>query len=144
VAIIIRSAHFGLGDAHHLEADFHLWQWGAAKRSQYSGARILEVQGVGAALAAIADDHHLLALDQINVGIPVIINAHVCNPRETRARHSGRGYGSGNAHRVHASSGAQRKTANADTAIDGKPLGTGIHTALKPWCRRSPWCWRVL
>jgi hypothetical protein len=32
------------------------------------------------ALAAIADDDNLLALDEVNVSIPVIINAHVIGP----------------------------------------------------------------
>ena len=31
---------------------------------------------MGMALAAIADDGDLLALDQVQVGIPVVINAH--------------------------------------------------------------------
>ena len=37
---------------------------------------ILQVQRMGVALAAIADDGDLLALDEIDVGIPVIINTH--------------------------------------------------------------------
>ena len=36
----------------------------------------LQVQRMCAALAAIADDDDLLALDQIDVGIPIIIDAH--------------------------------------------------------------------
>jgi hypothetical protein len=31
---------------------------------------------MGMALAAVADDHHLLALHQVHVGITVIVNAH--------------------------------------------------------------------
>ena len=32
------------------------------------------------ALAAIADDGDLLALDQIEIGIPIVINAHTDRP----------------------------------------------------------------
>ena len=32
---------------------------------------------MGVALAAIADDRDLLGLDQVEVGIPVVIDAHV-------------------------------------------------------------------
>ena len=39
-------------------------------------AAVAQVHGVGVALAAVADDGHLLALDQIHVRIAVVINAH--------------------------------------------------------------------
>ena len=35
---------------------------------------------MGAALAAIADDDDFLALDEVEIGIPVIIDAHVKGP----------------------------------------------------------------
>ncbi len=40
------------------------------------GAAILQVQRMGMALAAVADDRDLLGLDQVNVGVAVVINAH--------------------------------------------------------------------
>ena len=39
-------------------------------------AGIAQVQRVGMALAAVADDGHLLALDQIDVGVAIVIDAH--------------------------------------------------------------------
>ncbi len=39
-------------------------------------AAVAQILRVGVALAAIADDDHLLALDQVHVGIAVIIDAH--------------------------------------------------------------------
>ena len=43
-------------------------------------AGIAQVQRVGVALAAVADHGHLLALDQIDVGITIVIDAHVTFP----------------------------------------------------------------
>ena len=43
-------------------------------------AGILEVQRMRAALAAIADDGDLLALDEIEIGIAIVIDAHVVFP----------------------------------------------------------------
>ena len=40
-------------------------------------AAVAHVEEMGVALAAVADDGDLLALDQIEVGIPVVIDAHV-------------------------------------------------------------------
>ncbi len=65
---------------HHLEAvGFNFLRRGRASLeadNQILGTRILEVQRMGAALRAIADDGHFLALDQVYVSIPVIIYAH--------------------------------------------------------------------
>ena len=43
-------------------------------------AGILEVQRMRVALAAVADDRDLLALDEIEVGIAIVIDAHVTFP----------------------------------------------------------------
>ena len=43
-------------------------------------AAVAQIVGVGMALAAIADDRDLLALDQVHIGIAVVINAHVLPP----------------------------------------------------------------
>ena len=39
-------------------------------------AGIAHVQHMGMALRAVADDGHLLALDEIDIGIPIVIDAH--------------------------------------------------------------------
>src|SRR6185295_5964468 len=44
-------------------------------------ARIPHVLGVRVPLAAVADDGDLLALDQIDVGITIVIDAHGSVPR---------------------------------------------------------------
>ncbi len=66
---------------HHLETvGFRLLGRGrtGAKRHRYVlGAGIMQVEGMRPPLAAIAYDADLLALDQVNVGIPVVVNAHV-------------------------------------------------------------------
>src|SRR3546814_15055159 len=43
-------------------------------------AAVAHVLRVGVALAAIADDSDLLALDQFLVGVAIVINLHVCLP----------------------------------------------------------------
>ncbi len=35
---------------------------------------------MGTALAAVTDDNHLLRLDQVNVCIPIVVNAHFLIP----------------------------------------------------------------
>jgi hypothetical protein len=71
----------GLGDAHHLQAlAFGLGGAGGAFAQRHDdvlGARIAQVQCVGVALAAIAQDRHLLVLDQVHIAIAIIVNAHV-------------------------------------------------------------------
>src|SRR5207247_8637616 len=37
----------------------------------------MQIERVGVALAAVADDGDLLALDQVQVGVAVVVNAHV-------------------------------------------------------------------
>ena len=60
---------------------------GAERDRNLAHARVAQVLGVGVALAAIADDRDLLALDEPDVGIPVVVNAHLqipmlrCQPR---------------------------------------------------------------
>ena len=43
-------------------------------------AGLSEVQRMGVTLAAIADDGDLLPLDQIEIGIPIVIDAHTLSP----------------------------------------------------------------
>ena len=70
----------GLGDFHHLEAGgFRLLGGGrslAQRDGDFLDAGILQVQRMGVALAAIADDADLLALDQVQVGVAIVINTH--------------------------------------------------------------------
>jgi hypothetical protein len=72
----------GLRRVHHLDAGgLRLGGTGGARAQrdhEILHAGILQVERVRVALAAIADDRDLFALDQVNVGVPVIINAHVC------------------------------------------------------------------
>ncbi len=88
----------GVGHGHHLEAigfDFlRGGRTGLEGDGDILGAGVLQVQRMRPALAAIADDDDLLALDQINVGIPVIINAHGVEPLlKNLAGNSGGGWG---------------------------------------------------
>ena len=39
-------------------------------------AAFLQVQGVGVTLAAVADDGDVLGLDQVHVGIAIVVDAH--------------------------------------------------------------------
>ncbi len=70
----------GLGDFHHLEAcGLGLLGGGRAlaqRDRDVLDAGILQVQRVGMALAAIADDADLLALDEVQVGVAIVINTH--------------------------------------------------------------------
>ena len=70
----------GLGDFHHLEAGgFRLLGRGrtlAERNGDFLDAGILQVERMGVALAAIADDDDLLALDQVQVGVAIVINTH--------------------------------------------------------------------
>ena len=70
----------GLGDAHDLEAlGLGLLGRGRAFAQRHDDvlrARIAQVQRMRVALAAIADDGHLLVLDQIDVAVTVVIDAH--------------------------------------------------------------------
>ena len=43
-------------------------------------AAVAQVQRVGVALAAVADDGDLLALDQVQVGVAIVVDAHGLTP----------------------------------------------------------------
>ena len=74
----------GVGDFHHLE----LFALGlldalralAQRHRDVLDAGIAQVERMGMALAAIADDDDLLALDQVQVGVAIVINTHVLLP----------------------------------------------------------------
>ena len=74
----------GLGNVHDLEASLLGLGRGFGAGAQGNGdvgdARIAQVQRVRVALAAIADDGDLLTLDQIEIGIPIVIDAHATVP----------------------------------------------------------------
>ena len=57
---------------------------GAERDRHVLDAGIAEVLRMRVALAAIADDRDLLGLDQVEVGIPVVIDAHVSPFRWSR------------------------------------------------------------
>ncbi|MFT3811133.1 MAG: DUF924 family protein [Micropepsaceae bacterium] len=69
-----------IGDAHHLHAfGFGLGRGGRTgtqRHGQILHAAVAHVQHMGMALAAIADDRDLLALDEIHVRIAVVVNTH--------------------------------------------------------------------
>ena len=69
-----------LGDLHDLDL-LGLGLAGAGRALAQRDRDVLDagiphIQGVGVALAAVADDGDLLALDQVQVGVAVVINAH--------------------------------------------------------------------
>jgi len=70
----------GFGNGHHLEAiGFSLLDGrraGLKSDDDVLGAGILEVQRMGAALGAVTDDDDILGLDEIEIRITIIINAH--------------------------------------------------------------------
>ena len=65
---------------HHLDAGgLRLLDGGRAfaqRDPHLLDAAVLQIEGMGMALAAIADDDDLLVLDQVHIGIAVVINAH--------------------------------------------------------------------
>ncbi len=67
-------------NSHHLKSvSFNLLGGGGTSfqtNSQFLGAGIFQVQGMGAALAAVANDGYFFALDQVYVSITIIIYAH--------------------------------------------------------------------
>jgi hypothetical protein len=69
-----------LGRGHDLETGgFRLpggGRAGAERHAHVGGAAVLEVVGVGVTLAAVADHGDLLALDEIHIGVTVVIDAH--------------------------------------------------------------------
>ena len=74
----------GLGDLHHLELlAFGLLHAGRAlaqRDRDVLDAAVAQVERVGMALAAVADDGDLLALDQVQVGVAIVVNTHGLNP----------------------------------------------------------------
>ena len=75
-----RPSSGGFGDFQHLEAgSFRLLGRGRAlaqRNGDFLDAGILQVERMGVALAAVADDGDLLALDQVQVGVAIVINTH--------------------------------------------------------------------
>ncbi len=49
----------------------------AQRHGDFLHAGIVQIERVGVALAAVADDGDLLALDQVQVGVAVVVNTHV-------------------------------------------------------------------
>src|SRR4029077_7366734 len=45
---------------------------------------VAQIERMGMALAAIADDGDLLALDQVQVGVTIVVNTHVSHPYSGR------------------------------------------------------------
>ena len=80
----------GLGDRQHLDAGSFSALAAEAEPVRRATATsfdagIAQVEGVGVALAAIADDGDLLALDQVDVGVAIVIDAHgACSPSVLR------------------------------------------------------------
>ena len=66
---------------HHLDAFGFGLLGRRASRPQRHGdvldAAVAHVEHMGVALAAVADDGDLLALDEIEIGVPIVIDAHV-------------------------------------------------------------------
>ena len=59
--------------------------WAQADR-EFGRAAIFEIVGVSMSLAAVADDRNLLALDQVHVGIAVVVHAHQAFPYNCERR----------------------------------------------------------
>ncbi len=74
----------GVRHAHHLEAlGLGLGGRGGARAKRGGDvlhAAVAHVEQMRVALAAIADDRHLLALDEIEIGVGIVINAHGSSP----------------------------------------------------------------
>ena len=81
VSIIMTSAHLA-ASATSITVSFSPSAFftpgrGLAQRDRHVlDAGIAQIQRMGMALAAIADDGDLLALDQVQVGVAVVVNAH--------------------------------------------------------------------
>jgi hypothetical protein len=75
-----RTALTGLGG--ELFRSFRLLgrRTGTHRDNQILDAAVAHVLGMGMTLGAEADDGDLLVLDQIEIGIPIIINAHQSTP----------------------------------------------------------------
>ena len=74
----------GLGDFHDRQLLalrlLHALRVLAQRHRDVLDAGIAQIERMGMALAAIADDGDLLALDQVQVGVAVVINAHGVSP----------------------------------------------------------------
>ena len=82
VSIIITSAHLA-ASATSMTLNFSASAFltpprGLAQRDRHVlHAGIAQIERVGVALAAIADDGDLLALDQVQVGVAIVVNTHI-------------------------------------------------------------------
>ena len=69
-----------VGGGHDLEAvafrRLGAGRAGAERHGDFLDARIPQVQRMGVALAAVADDGHLLGFHQVHVGIAIVIDTH--------------------------------------------------------------------
>ena len=70
----------GFGDGHHLQAGGFGFGPAGAIGTQCHGdvgdAAVFQVIGVSVALAAVTDDHDFFGLDQVHVGVAIVINPH--------------------------------------------------------------------
>ena len=70
----------GADDVEHLDAFGFGLLGGGRTRAQRHGdvlhAAVAHVEEMGVTLAAVTDDGDLLALDQIEIGVPIVIHAH--------------------------------------------------------------------
>ena len=76
------SAHLAAaGDVEHLDAfGFGLLgggRTGAQRDRDILDAAVAHVEHMGVTLAAIADDRDFLALDEVEIGITIVIDAHI-------------------------------------------------------------------
>ena len=73
-----------LGDAHDLQAFFFAFCGGrralAKRDDDVFRARIAQVQRMGVALAAVAQNGDFLVLDDVHIAVTVIVNAHGRGP----------------------------------------------------------------
>ena len=71
----------GFHNRHHLQALalglLDRWGTGAQRHHNVLAARVAQIQRMGMALRAVADNGDILALDEIDVGVTIIINTHV-------------------------------------------------------------------
>ncbi len=85
VSIIITSAHLA-ASATSFTGSFSpsafLTPGGslAQRNRDLLDAGIAQIERVGVALAAVADNGDLLALDQVQVGVAIVVNTHDCYP----------------------------------------------------------------
>jgi hypothetical protein len=78
----------GLGDAHDLQA-LALGLGGAGRafaqrHDDVLRAAVAQVQRVGMTLGAIAQDRHLLVLDQVHIAIAIVVDAHIRHNADLR------------------------------------------------------------